>query len=305
LHLPVFVDSNLAPATTTKTYAILNTTGGLVQNITEPFYTTRLNPQTGVILTGESVVNSWYNGLLLTVRRRMSHGVEFVANYTFSKSIDDGAVAGQFGTFYGTDDPVNPYNIKAENALSDLNQRHRFVGSVIWDPFQHFRSSPGRWLLRGFVFSAIATEATGMPEQSNISGFPSDGVDGGLTGGAVSNQGSATGGRAPEYGRNIFTGPQLHDLDFRIMRKFAITERFRLQFLGEAFNVLNETNINGTSLTNTAYNFVAPGKTGCVGFGAANGCLVPNPTFLAPSSGTSTNGLYGPRQLQFSAKLVF
>ena len=36
------------------------------------------------------MVNSWYNGLLVTVRKPLSHGVEVLANYTFSKSLDDG-----------------------------------------------------------------------------------------------------------------------------------------------------------------------------------------------------------------------
>lgn len=308
LHLPVFVDSNLAPATTTKNYAILNSSGGLVQSITEPFYTQRLNPQTGIIATGYSVVNSWYNGLLVTVRRPLSHGIEVLANYTFSKSLDDGAVQGNVGTFSGTDVILNPANIKQENGLSEDNQANRFTGSVVWDPFRNFKSTPARWLLRGWVFSSVITEASGQPVQANISGFPSNGVDGGLTGGEINNSAAPAGGRAPQFGRDVFTGPQLHNVDFRVMRELAIRERFKVQFLAEAFNVFNETNLNlnGNTAT-TAFNYVAVGGKGCSAsaYSGTNGCLIPSPTFMAPSSGTSTNTLYGPRQLQFSAKIVF
>ncbi len=63
LHLPVYADANVAPATTTRSYQILNSNGTVAQTITEPFYTARVNPATGVILNGYSIVNSWYNGI--------------------------------------------------------------------------------------------------------------------------------------------------------------------------------------------------------------------------------------------------
>ena len=60
LHLPVFVDANLAPATTTHTYAVLHPAAVVHQDHGALLHE-RLNPQTGVILTGYSVSNSWYN----------------------------------------------------------------------------------------------------------------------------------------------------------------------------------------------------------------------------------------------------
>ncbi len=80
---------------------------------------------------GQSVINSWYNAGVLTFRKPMSHGLELLFNYTYSKSIDDGAVAGANGTFFGTDPPVDPLNQRRENADSDLDQRHRFVASMV------------------------------------------------------------------------------------------------------------------------------------------------------------------------------
>jgi hypothetical protein len=307
LHLPVFLDVNVAPSTTTMSYDIMDASGNVAQTITEPFYTSRINPQTGVILNGYSVVNAWYNGLVVTFRRPMSHGVELLFNYTFSKSIDDGAVPGAYGTFYGTDDPLNPYNIKQENALSDLDQRHRFVGSAVFAPtwFHHVANAPARLLLDGWSLSNIDTFASGQPITGMISGYPSNGVDGGVTGGLVSNAASATGGRIPQVGRNTFAGPSLYNVDLRLARAFTFRERYQLQLRGEAFNLFNHTNI--ASLNTTAFNYVKVGATGCPSAVASstNGCLVPSPTFLAPTSSTSTNGLYGARQLQISARFVF
>jgi hypothetical protein len=307
LHLPVFVDANIAPTTQTHTYDILNSGGALAQTITLPWYTQRITTGTGDVLTGYSVVNSWYHALAVTVRRPMSHGVEALVNYTFSKSIDDGAVAGANGTFNGTDPPLDPFNQKAENSLSDLDQRHRFTASVVYQPEAFHKISNGvvRAIFDGFLFSTVITVASPQPVFATVSGFPSGGVDYGLTGGVVTNTGGSTGGRPPQYGRNVFFGRPLRNVDFRIMREFAIRERFRLQFIGEAFNLFNHTNIS--SVNGTAYNFTNVGSGACTTAlaGGSNGCLVPNPTFLAPTSSTSVNGLYGARQLQFSAKLVF
>ena len=69
LHLPVFVDANLAPATTTHSYAVLNSSNALAQDITLPWYTQRIDTGTGTILTGYSVANSWYNALALTFHK--------------------------------------------------------------------------------------------------------------------------------------------------------------------------------------------------------------------------------------------
>ena len=82
VHLPIFLDANLAPSTTTKTYDILNSSSATAQTYGVPFYTTRINTNTGEVFSGYSDVNSWYNSMVLTLRRPMRHGLDFTANYT-------------------------------------------------------------------------------------------------------------------------------------------------------------------------------------------------------------------------------
>ncbi|HEV3329503.1 MAG TPA: hypothetical protein VG096_00875, partial [Bryobacteraceae bacterium] len=64
---------------------------------------------------------------------------------------------------------------------------------------------------------------------------------------------------------------------------------------------------NISTVNTTAFNYTAAGSGACTTALAAGatGCLVPSPTFMAPTASSSTNGLYGARQLQFSAKLTF
>jgi len=298
-HLPIFWDSNLAPATTTKTYDIVNSAGSTAQTYTVPFYTTRINTNTGEVFVGSSDVNSWYNSMVLTLRRPMQHGLQFTVNYTFSKAFDGAQAAGNFGTFNGTDYPVDPYNRKAEYGLSDLDQRHRFVGNAVWMPSLRSLSNPvARTILDGWAFSSIVTMTTGFPVTPYITGAPSP-LDGGVTGG-VSYAG-ATQGRAGWLSRNDNTAPGFHNVDFRVGRQFSLTERLKLALIGEAFNLFNHTNVS--SVSTTAFSYVAAGSGACAGH--TNACFVPYTSTPYLSATSTSNLLWGPRQLQISGKLTF
>ncbi|MGA8111241.1 MAG: carboxypeptidase regulatory-like domain-containing protein [Acidobacteriaceae bacterium] len=324
LHLPVFIDSNLAPSTSTRTYNLYSASGSQTGTLTMPFYTQRITTADASINTGFSSINSWYNSGVVTVRRPVASGLEFLLNYTWSKATDFGQVGGQYGTFYGGDYPVDPYNIKAEHGLSDLNQSQKFVGSVVYaPPFAHnLSNAPARYLLDGWTISGITTDASGFPITPQLSTYASGGPDGGLTGGTMSSSsGAATGGRAPQVGRNSVPGPDFNNLDMRVSRTFSIHEKVRLQFLAEAFNLLNHANI--LSEATTGYFFVSPstatktnsaGGVTCPTVAASgsstfNGCIVPEvapytSTPLGTSTGTS-GVLFTERQLQFSGKLFF
>jgi len=299
LHLPIFYDANLAPSTTTKSYDILNSSGQTTQTYTVPFYTSRIDTNTGEVFIGSSDVNSWYNSMVITVRRPMLKGLEFTANYTLSKAFDGAQVAGSGGTFNGTDYPIDPKNRKIEYALSDLDQRQRFVANAVWMPSaKGLASRPVRLILDGWAFSTIVTMSTGQPVTPMITGAPSP-LDGGVTGG-VSYAG-ATQGRAGWLARNAFTAPGFHDVDFRVGRQFALGERLKLSLIGEAFNLFNHTNVSGVSTT--AFSYAAAGSGLCAGH--TNACFAPytSTPFLAPTS--TSNLIWGPRQLQLSGRLTF
>jgi hypothetical protein len=308
LHLPIYVDANLAPSTGTKTYDVTSLSGSTQSTLTLPIYTARAYPQSGQILAGFSDVNSWYNSFVLTLRKRMSHGVEFLANYTLSKAIDGGQVAGANGTFFGTDPPIDPLNRKLEYGTSDLNQTHRFVGSAVYMPRFKAANKMTSQAVNGWNFSTIVTMSSGQPITELINGFPSGVgfIDGGLTGGLVTNTGGLIGGRAPFLSRNSIDNPNLYNVDFRIGREFRIFERLRLALVGEAFNLFNHTNVTQIGPTSTnggalAFNYTAPGSGACAGH--SNACIVPSPAF--PTNTTTTTAIFGPRQLQISGRITF
>src|ERR1700674_1787973 len=310
LHLPVSYDSNVAPSTGTRSFDVLAsavTAAPTALTATVPLYTKRIDVGTGLILTQASVPNSWYNGLVLTLRKPMSHDLELLFNYTFSKALDDGQTAGTNGTFFGTDGVLDPYNFKGDYSYSDLDQRHRFVGSVIWEPSygKDVSSAVVRQLLNGWSVSTIVVAATGQPYNANIGtsilGSAIAG-DGGMTGAEVSTFAGPTGGRVSWLARNSFNLPNLTNVDFRLGRGITFHEKYRLNFVVDAFNLFNHTIVS--AVNTTAYTYSGPTITGtgpCLGH--TNGCLVPSPSF--GSRPTTSSLLYGARQLQFGARFNF
>jgi outer membrane receptor protein involved in Fe transport len=308
LRLPVSYDANVAPTTATKSYDVLSSaaTGAPTKlTATVPSYTApRLDTGTGLILNQASVLNSWYNGLVLTLKKPMSHDVELLFNYTYSKALDDGETAGTNGTFFGTDGVLDPYNLKGDYSYSDLDQRHRFVGSVIWEPTyaKSLENAFARQLLNGWSMSGIVVAATGQPYNANIinstlgSAVPGDG---GMTGAEVSTFASATGGRISWQARNFYNLPNFSNIDFRMGRSFSFKEKYRLNFVVDAFNLFNSTIVSGVNTS--GYSYSGPGIGACAGH--TNGCLVPSATFGSRS--TTSGALYGPRQLQFGARFSF
>lgn len=120
----------------------------------------------------ESSGNSIYNAFEFTAMHRMSHGFQFLAAYTLSKSIDDAADslgAPNFGAF-GV--PIvgelvfnNQNNRRAQRGLSDFDRRHRFVLSYVWDlpAGRLFANSWARQLATGWSLSGVTTIQSGTP----------------------------------------------------------------------------------------------------------------------------------------------
>jgi hypothetical protein len=311
-HLPVCTDGNLAPPTSTITYNVIAGPFAPASTVTVPLFTSRLTTANPIISVCRSIVHSLYNALILTGKKQFSHGFEFMANYTYAHTLDDGQVLGDTGTFNGSSDAtLNPYNQQGEYGNSDYDQRQRFVTSLLWSPRIQTDSRILRDAVNGFNFSSIVTIASPLPQNALMSSTftPPGGVDGGVTGGVEQNASNAA-GRAPNFEKNTYRGPtQIRDVDFRIGRDIILfRERYKLQVFIEAFNLFNHR-IN-TSVNTSAYSYVAPGGayTNPAGVASvcpagADPCLNPANSFLTPTA--TSNALIGARQLQISGKFFF
>lgn len=283
-HLPYFIDTNINPATTTRTYTISGTGPGLPSSGTtfvSPFYTTpRPNTNFGRITEVRSHVISTYHGLVLQANKRFSNGLQFNANYTWSKAIDNGQGS---VTFSNNNDPLDIGNLRDERSLSNFDVPHKFVVSAIYAP-EYFKKTNNflGYMLRDFSLAPIVSYYTGRVFTAGVAGNPTAGGLGGLNGSLGSN-------RFPLLGRNTFRQPRIINVDFRLARKFKLPgERVTVEILGEIFNVFNRTQVTGVNTT--AYNL-------------AGTTLTANPSF---GSITAAGGsLFRERQIQFSAKVFF
>lgn len=325
LRLPVFLDANLVGQTPHGTRAFnITYPNGTTKLVTVPYYLTtdRIDQTLTSINAGFSVANSSYSGMAATLRRPFDHGVEILLNYTWAKALDDDMVQGAFGTFYGGNPVLDPNNLTAEYGRSDIDMRNRFVGTLFWKP-SLFASNPiMKYGIDGFAFSGTATESTGFPivasmnaPASVIASTPAA-ADGNIFGGAMSSSsGAPTTGRPPEIQRNSQPGPGVRNIDFRVTREVPIHEQMHIEFIGEAFNLLNHEIISSTNTTfanltsPTGASGSCPTVTGLptgTGFAGCIGPYVSSTPAGAFGVKTGTNSLlYGPRQLQLSAKFFF
>ncbi|MFL6427127.1 MAG: carboxypeptidase regulatory-like domain-containing protein [Acidobacteriaceae bacterium] len=325
LRLPVFLDSNLIGQTPhgLRSYNLLDAQGNVAKQLTVPVYLTsdRRDSRLQSYNTGFSVANSWYNSLAVSLRRPFNNGLELLLNYTWARATDTDQVQGTFGTFFGGNAVLDPNNLRRENGLSDIDVRSRFVGSFVYQPHLFQDNKWAKYAIDGFLFSGTQTASAGQPIAAGMSGTvynggsTSYGADGGIYGGAMSSSsGLATTGRPPQIGRNSIVGPGFNNFDFRISRDVPIHESVKLQLNAEAFNLLNHRIITGVNSTYSAYNAATPTSATCNSSAAApvgsvlQGCILPYPgtgTSAFGVANSTSNTLYGPRQLQFSAKLIF
>jgi len=224
-----------------------------------------------------SIANSGYNALEASLRKRFSHGLSFLASYTWSHSIDD---VSSFNITGSASQPVagendlaqNPFDLAAERGPSMFDARNRFVLSYQWAiPFlQHsnewYGKILGNWQLNG-IFTAMSgtpftvfdsNDVSLQGQAPEISGFSSnrpnvigDPNSGPRTAAEWFNKSAFQQlqpdplGRFEVFGdehRNALVGPRYVNWDFSAAKNIQLTESKQLQFRGELFNVLNHTN---------------------------------------------------------------
>ena len=320
MRLPVFIDANLRGQTPhgTRTFGVVSNTN-TVTNLTVPYYlvSDRILPTLPSYNTGFSIANTWYNGLGVTVRRPFANGLEVLMNYTWSHATDTGQVGGANGTFYGGDTPLDPNNLKRDNGNSDIDIRNRMTLSFTYKPQLFMSNWFMKHLVDDFTFSGADVASGGQPIFLGMSGTVAGGSGGNIYGGAISSSsGFATTGRPPQIGRNSIYAPGYNNLDLRITRDIAIFDRVKMQLIGESFNLLNRRIITGVNSTFSQYvaagSNTSPRGTAGPTYNCPtgnSGCIIPflgsNDTNNFGAQSSTSNSLYGPRQLQVSAKITF
>lgn len=206
------------------------------------------------IFAEDTIAASAYNSFQTMLEKRFSHGLQFQAAYTFSKSLD---WASSF------EETVNPFDYKASRALSLFNSAQRFVINYIWDiPVRKYDGFKGR-LLDDWQISGITQLQSGFPirlqtqdDNEYISslfflGATAPQLTGPLqilnpktNGGLYLNPAQFSDpapGTFSTTPRSICCGPSLNETDLTISKRIALDEARYFQFRADVFNIANKT----------------------------------------------------------------
>jgi len=309
-ELPNFVDTNIAGSTKNISYTILN--GGPLAGLgtyTTPLFSSRLTSAFGAETAIYSGANSNYQALSVQLNHRMSHNIQFGANYTWSHALDFGQ---NESTFSDTNDQFSPVNLQADYGNSIYDVRHRFVVNAV-------ANSPWKkdgWLgyiTNDWTLAPIFQFQTGLPFSLGTSGNAPGGVPGG---GGVNGSGGAF--RIDAVGRNTFRFPSTYVQDLRLSKTIKVQERYSVELMADAFNLANHTNVTG--VTTLGYS-VATGTVATPGgnviCSTAAPCLNFNTSGATPTTGApftpqigvpnsaNSNFSYSHRQLQLGVRIKF
>ena len=277
---------------------------------TRPFSSPNCNPMTGAscpadgvpvfsnIFAEDTIANSNYNGLQVSLDKSFSHGLLFEASYTFSKAIDQGA---------SFENELNPVNFAATRGLSLLDAKHRFVFSPVWElPVPKYEGFKGK-ALDGWGLSTIITYQSGFPirlqtqddlELESSFFFEDANTPCQATAAAACPVGAQVQFQNPKANGNVYfnttnitdppagsfgnlphalcCGPALSNTDLVISKKTPINERWNTEFRAEFYNAWNHTQF-------------------------AN----PDGNFSDSTFGQILKTREGPRVLQFGLKVLF
>lgn len=232
-HLQRTRDINLLPPVATPI------AGGIVPTfLRHPGATspTRRIAGFGRISEFQSNSNSEYNAIVFQVNKRFARHFQALLSYTFSKVIDDAPDATSVVTGNAGDDAKQAqqsFLLSDERGPGNANTPHRFVASGLWD-LDYFKGGGAlRAILGGWQVGGIFQAASYLPYSARLAAN----VD-------LNNDGNRNSDRAPGYGRNSFHEERFMSFDFRTTKTFYFTEKYRLQFIAEFFNIFNRLNIS-------------------------------------------------------------
>jgi len=257
----------------------------------------------------ESEGSSWYNGLEASLTKRLSHGLQFLASYTFSKTLDtdganvNGATTGSVLTLGDQNSPAQRWG------RASFDRTHRFVFSTTWtlpSPEHGIeRTLLGNWFMAAIVTIQSGSALTIADANSrNVFGITEDRaqLSGTCSKSRLVSEGSiesklnnyfnsscftsppviGADGMGTGFGNSatgIVDGPGQANLDIALLRAVGLnwpTEHSRLQFRVEFYNAFNHPQF-------------------------AN----PDSNFTSPTFGVITSTAVNPRVGQFAVRFAF
>ncbi len=240
---------------------------------------TRPDPSRGNIKPYDSLFDSYYDGLAVSLLERPVSWGSGRVSYTWSKAMDN---VGEF--FFSS--PINNFDLSVDRSRSDDDQRHRLVFDASVNSPTTAAHGVAQHLTHGWQLGGILQYYSRLPFNVTTGGQTKQQTTQRPCSGGYNLVGTnpCTEGRAGAViGRNAGTGFDLFNLNTRLSRSFAVTERIRIQGMVEAFNILNHRN-----------DMIPNGTWGSGAFPSN-----PNPSFRTATA------VGDPRSIQLAARLSF
>jgi hypothetical protein len=270
------------------------------------------NPNFQQVSITSNSATSDYNALQIKFERHLSRGLQALASYTWSHSIDI-ASTDAFATYLNT--PSSIANPNIDRASSDFDIRQTFTAAVTYtlptpQSNSFARATLGGWSVDAFLLARTAPPvditsglvvAAGTilnPRPNVVPGAPFELYGAQYPGGKIFNKAAFTTapkGTQGNFARNYLRGFGASQVDFALQRQFKLTERLNLRFRGEFFNLFNHPNFGSpnNSLASPLFGYSTQTLANSLGTGGANGGL--NPLYQ----------IGGPRSIQLALKLQF
>jgi len=270
------------------------------------------NPDFEFVNLTSNTASSDYEALQVKFERRFSRGLQALASYTLSHSIDI-ASTDAFANNLNTPTSIASPNVDRGN--SDFDIRHSFTAGATYALPSPEWNAFARAILRGWsvdafllarsappvnIVGAIEIEAGTeiYPRPNVVPGQPLELFSSQYPGGKIFNKAAFTPaptGEQGDFGRNVLRGFGATQADVAFQRQFSFTEQLNLRFRAEFFNIFNHPNFGppNNSLPSPLFGHSTQTLASSLGSGGANGGF--NPLYQ----------IGGPRSIQLALKLAF
>jgi Carboxypeptidase regulatory-like domain len=269
------------------------------------------NPNFDFVFVTDNRATSDYEALQVKFQRRLTNGLQALASYTFSHSID---ISSTDAAFAYLDPPGSVLKPNVDRGDSDFDIRHSFTSGLVYElpalgTHRAVRDILENWSVTSFVMirSAPPVDIVGaqisagvgvfMPRPDIIPGVPVELKGPQYPGGKAFNPPAfspAAPGQQGDLGRNVLRGFGAWQADIGLQRQFHLREAVALRFRAEFFNMFNHPNFGSPENVLSSPLFGQSTQT------LANS--------LAGGNNAGFNPLYqigGPRSIQLGLKLQF
>jgi hypothetical protein len=271
----------------------------------------------------DSGANAWYDGLQVNLQKRYSRGLTLNLAYTFSKTLYEGYGRNE-GDGFNSNTYQNPRDRASEKGRVGWDATHNVVFNYVYDipSPQAFQHGIAKQVLAGWQTNGILTFRTGFPfavtqgaiiNTANTPVRP-DRVGSGALANPTVNQWfdpnafhlvSCNDPTMPELchygnsGNSILEGPGFKNIDASLFKNFPITERVRIQFRAEFFNLFNTPQFGrpNSGLSTTSQYLPRRNASGGIDF--------PSQANIVRGPGAITSLVAPMRNIQFGLKILF